>query len=544
MIGSIVLDRQSAKPWGTLTRMNSDRSRVSSRGILFLAGKNCKIKIYSEVSQMRRTIFCAMVVLAILAGPLFSNSGENKSASGIYMRVTGRVIEKETGKGVKGISVTINNKIDGNDLTADSDKDGYYEIEMVPPGIYEVLIVPIHQTCPYPLVLEKKPEDFTVSIGRNITRLNIYLIKGGSLSGRVFGPDGFTPFCDGTITIVNALKGKLVEFNLLNEGKFRFDGLHCLTKNKFNFVVLVSPNGYADVAKAFQIKPGEEIKDFNFIVGVGDIQVKGNVVSAADNLPVKGAKVYIISVDRNIERAFDGTIKTDEAGNYSIQGFQNVGTAEISIFHDNFQSVTVTKEFKTGVNIFDFKLSPEQGEKKISDFFFKEMSSSTGTGGANIEGCSCIDGNSYNSDIDLSCTRLSNSKKNCLQFQETLDCMNKRCEDRQMIKIKCDKNCKPDPLNGAVPCGFAKAMNVNIKSKSEFTICFNANAGCSPLGELVTIFHELFHTCDRESEQNSDVGEPCSEARAHKATACVWDDSWSSQQSNEYSKKCRTVTPN
>lgn len=491
---------------------------------------------------MRRISVNILVALTILASPLFSNTGEGRSASGIYMRVTGRVIEKETGKGVKGVAVTINNKIDGNDLTADSDQDGYYEIEMVPPGIYEVLIVPIHQTCPYPLVLEKKPEDFTVSIGRNITRLNIYLIKGGSLSGRVFGPDGITPFCDGTIKVVNALKGKIIELNLHDEGKFRFDGLHCLTHDKFNFIVLVSPNGYANVARSFQIKPGEEIKDFNFTVGVGDIQIKGNVVSAIDNKPIIGAEIHIHSLDRHIEKTADAYIKTDESGNYSVLGFKNTGAIEIAIFHDNFLTVTVTKELKNGINTFDFKLNPEKAEKLKSDFFFKEMSTSTVSGGASIEGCSCIDGDSYNTDIDLSCNRLSNAKKECIKFQETLDCMNRRCDDRQMIKIKCDKNCKPDPLNGAVPCG-TTTMNVDIKNKSEITICINANTGCSPLGELVTLFHELFHTCDRESEPNSDVGEPCSEARAHGAAVCVWDDNWSKKQAQTYSKECMTIIP-
>jgi hypothetical protein len=87
-------------------------------------------------------------------------------------------------------------------------------------------------------------------------------------------------------------------------------------------------------------------------------------------------------------------------------------------------------------------------------------------------------------------------------------------------------------------------MNVNIENPSEITICFNGNTGCSPLGELVTIFHELFHTCDRESPPNSKRGDPCSEARAHGAAACVWEDEWSKTQSKKYSKQCIIVTPN
>ncbi|HLP47490.1 MAG TPA: carboxypeptidase regulatory-like domain-containing protein, partial [Candidatus Kapabacteria bacterium] len=337
---------------------------------------------------MKRIIFCFLVIAGIVTCPLLENRGESKSPCGIYMKVSGRVIEKETGKGIKGVEITINNKIDSSDLTAYSDQDGNYEIKMVPPDIYEILVVPIHRTCPYPLVLEKIPEDFTVSVGRNIKRLNLYLIKGGSISGRVFGPDGVTPFCDGKIKVVNALIGKTIELNLSDEGKFRFDGLHSLEDDKFNFVILVSPNGYANVAKAFKVKLGEEINDFNFIVGLGDNEVKGNVVSAVDNRPIKGAEIHIISQDRHIDKTSDAFIKTDELGNFYIRGFKNTGTIEISIFHDDFQWIEVIKDLRKGINTFDFKLSPKK-DKKIPDFFLKEMSPSTAAGSVTREGCLC-----------------------------------------------------------------------------------------------------------------------------------------------------------
>jgi hypothetical protein len=107
------------------------------------------------------------------------------------------------------------------------------------------------------------------------------------------------------------LIGKTIELNLSNEGKFRFDGLGYYKENESDFVILVSPKGYANVAKVFRIKPGEEIKDFNFIVGLGDIEVKGNVVSAVDNRPIKGAEIHIISQDRHIDKTSDAFIKTD-----------------------------------------------------------------------------------------------------------------------------------------------------------------------------------------------------------------------------------------
>lgn len=485
--------------------------------------------------------FLSLVMIWSLCLNGMGNGGGN-SSNGIYMKVSGRVIRTDSLKGVEGVYIRVFDASTGESGEAISDYNGYFEIKRVPSGIYQVLVEPIHRTCPVDLILERELKSFEICIGRNITNLNIFLIKGASISGKVFGPDGITPITQGKVVVSPAFRGKLRRVDLDNEGRFQIFGLGSLNSEEFDCKLLAKAPGYANSFKLVKLIKGEQKMNVNFIVCKGDINVKGKIISLVDNQPLKNAEIHIISINRNSNKLADGFAITDDYGNYSIIGFENTGEIEVSVFHDNYQMIEVIYELKRGENVFNFEMIPKDENIK-NDSQLKKNSSTQitdKTTGDDFDICECENDKLFKTYLDIICRLIKEDSNKCIKFSPTLKCLKEKCR-KFSVRIICKKKCPPNQF-GTVPCGTTDAMNIDINQKSEVIICFNANTECGDIHPLNTVFHELFHTCDREAEENSKMYNPCDEAITHAATGCILDDDHSRKEAKKNKVECVTVT--
>jgi hypothetical protein len=235
----------------------------------------------------------------------------NQSDSGIFMSVSGRVVQKETNSGVANVRVAIYNAFQqGIRFEALTDKTGNFQISEIPDGKYSVSVHSIQKSCPENLVVdESSTVEINVVPGKNIRGVSIYLRNGESISGVILGPDGKTPLLNASVGIVPYQIGKKLNHKVDANGRFSILGINAKSK-KTNFCLVVSSPGFTNTYKLIQkppyfatsykivqLKKGDNINDLSIVMGNGNISVKGKVLSS-DNLPIQGAKVSISSISR------------------------------------------------------------------------------------------------------------------------------------------------------------------------------------------------------------------------------------------------------
>jgi phosphatidate phosphatase APP1 len=101
--------------------------------------------------------------------------GSDQSGSGILMKVSGRVIHRETGLGIEGVTVHLDEMVTLEEFETVTNKDGLFIIKRVLQGIYELYNWFINLSCPDELVLEKYPEQIKVITGRNVIDFTLTL---------------------------------------------------------------------------------------------------------------------------------------------------------------------------------------------------------------------------------------------------------------------------------------------------------------------------------------------------------------------------------
>lgn len=359
--------------------------------------------------------------------------------------------------------------------------------------------------------MEKYPEPVGVITGRNVIGLNIYLKKGAAISGRVFKPDGVTPVTQGNVVVLPRLKGKPLDNKIDSNGYYKVVGLGRPGVEELNYSVTVEAPGYADLAKSVKIKTDEEIKDFNFVVGKGKVHIKGTVTSYADNQPIKGAGIYVLSAKKPTALAeiATGDGITDDAGNYSILGFKYPKTVDITVLCDGFAKAKVRQYLKSGINIIDFKLTPKA--KTLEPTKRKKQ--------AQLRCCELKD---LFEQIftDITCKKPNSTDENgkpCIKNTSTLNCMEEKCT-KSFIDIVCREDC-PKDRDGKVPAGYTDKYNLTGK-RGRVVICINSKSTFF-WGERM--FHELYHICDREAPPDKEEEDPCAEARAYAAIICAFN---------------------
>jgi hypothetical protein len=322
------------------------------------------------------------------------------------------------------------------------------------------------------------------------------------------------------------LKGKKLDNKIDNNGYYKVVGLGRPGIDELNYSISVEAPGYADLAKSVKIKTGEEINDFNFVIGKGQVHIQGKVTSSVDNQPIKGARISVLSVKspNSLDEISDGNAVTDEAGNYSIYGFKYPTNVDIAVFSDDYEMAKVIKYIKRGINIIDFTLTPKT--KTLEPKERKEQPQMK---------C-CELGNLFEEIFkDITCKKPNSTDENgkpCINNPSTLDCMLEKCK-KTLIEIVCREDCPKDP-DGKVPAGYTKKYNWS-GSRGRIIICINSK---STFFWAERMFHELYHICDREAPPDKEEEDACAEARAYAAQICAFNDSQAQERLRYYQKKC------
>lgn len=304
-----------------------------------------------------------LIVIQILVIFSYCTQRDQDTSSENYISISGRIINRETGKGIPGLDIEIFNIHGGNDFECKTDQDGNFKIENVPKGVYTFETFKLYSGCPKDLVFTEMPKDIDVSSGKSIKNLKIYLQRGAIISGYVYGPDGVTPLKNIELEI-SPWPSRVSSTTVTDDkGKYIFTGIE-----GGKMTIFQNSPGYEIESVCRKVKPGNTYENVNFILGTGKVSVKGKVVSAENNQVVTGAHVYFM-YRKIYENYSSGVAETDSNGDYSLLGLKYPGTFQLSIVKEGYQSKNHGVELNWGENILDFILYPvkkiEKEEEKI-----------------------------------------------------------------------------------------------------------------------------------------------------------------------------------
>ncbi|MCP4150338.1 MAG: hypothetical protein GY757_21500 [bacterium] len=287
-----------------------------------------------------------LILLIFITGSFYLIRGQEsrRPGSGLYMQVCGTVIDRDTGRGLSGVEIGISNQLDGTDIFGTSGKNGNFCIKMVPEGIYRFPIMPIYKSCSPNYLVDSIPDKITVSPGKNIMRLKIYLRKGGSVSGSILGPDGTTPVAGAHISRGKWQRGQDEYVYSSNNGSFTLPGLE-----SGHQIVFVEMNGFAVLKKEYDIVAGKSLLNERIILGAGKVSVKGRLLDSQNNSPLKNATVFFKfrETGQNFSAGYD---ETDGAGNFSLAGLKEPGKYEVNAICEGFKFEKKVVELESGEN--------------------------------------------------------------------------------------------------------------------------------------------------------------------------------------------------
>ncbi|UCH96811.1 MAG: carboxypeptidase regulatory-like domain-containing protein [Candidatus Aminicenantes bacterium] len=447
-------------------------------------------------------------------------TGAVNASHGIYMKVSGKVIQKETGQGIPGIQILLYEITSGENYFANTNNEGIFIVRKVPPGIYQISETFVNMSCPEELIVAEMPEMIKVSTGRNVINLKISLEKGAAISGYVYAADGVTPLKDVEITAEPWIYGRGKPVFTDSQGKYILKGL--VDGDKLVHALF---QGLAHESIDLEIKPGEDIGNINFILGRGNISVKGKVVSFIDNQPVKNAFVSFIYQYPN-QKYSAGWAKTDDSGNYSLIGLKHPGTFELSIAHDEYDEPDSFISLSYGENIINLELTVKR-ELALTHFEGKKNDNQRKS---NARGC-CDEYEHKYVEIQNELCKLLESKEvqYCIGDKYVLDCLEYRCFERNYFII-CYNKCNPGES------GRTSTIYLNIKKYNYGYMWLCTNNKVHTIDEIKEfIFHELFHMCDRGGRRSRTF---CAEWRAYRSTYCIFRNPSSKKHKMLYKRKC------
>ena len=284
-----------------------------------------------------------------------SQSGNEKTPNN-YGSVSGKIINNDTGEGIPGIEIDIYGLYKDYDFETSTDKDGNFNFKEVPKGVYKITPFTIYKFCPKGLVISKMPKTFKVPPGKNIKNINIYLQRGAEISGYVYAADGVTPLKNIEIEILPhpARVCHIVETD--GQGKYVFKGLEGGHKE-----IAHNTPGFATECMCIEVKPGKIYENVNFILGRGNVSVRGKVVSTRDNKIIPG--IFIFFEDKRLNKYYSsGEAESNSSGEYSLIGLRYPGTFELATVDpkEEYVDIECDVELKLGENILDIKLKPKK----------------------------------------------------------------------------------------------------------------------------------------------------------------------------------------
>ncbi|MCP4151966.1 MAG: carboxypeptidase regulatory-like domain-containing protein, partial [bacterium] len=269
------------------------------------------------------------------------------------MSITGKVMQKETGKGVARVELLLGEVNTGDYYFSKTDRNGNFRVRKVPHGIYQISEAYINATCPEALLVSEIPDIVEVLPGKNIGGLKIYLKRGAVISGYIFAADGVTPLKGVEVSADPRRYGKTWNVYTDARGKYVINGLDSGFK-----ILYASINGSALESTNLDVKPHDNFDNVNFNLGRGTVTVKGKVVSDKDNTAIENAIVFLTHRDIN-DNYSAGFATTDGNGEYSLDGLKFPGTFELSVVHDEFEVDGTYVLLEKGDNNLNLQLSPQ-----------------------------------------------------------------------------------------------------------------------------------------------------------------------------------------
>lgn len=264
---------------------------------------------------MRRRILLLAIVFVFL---LFSF--HNSLFSTVYGSIYGKVIDEETGKGVKGVKISLFQPGFDFTITAETNENGEFIFPEVIPGRCRIGFWP---PSPYAWPLFKDRYQ-TIYLERG---KNLYIVKklkhGGVIEGRVYDISTGAPIEEVEIQIVG---GGPNEYPVTDaSGKFRMDRLY-----PGKYEVIAWRIGYGMKTKKDVEVKTKEITTVEIPFDSNDpTRVSGEVRCIDSGEIVKEVLVY---VERKDEYGWSNTY-TDKNGRYLIIGLEP-GIYEIGISAD------------------------------------------------------------------------------------------------------------------------------------------------------------------------------------------------------------------
>ncbi len=494
------------------------------------------------LNNYRTIALCAAVIFFFTLSPLYPLFSSNVTVSGISL-VMGKVIDKETGKGVPGVEIELFENYAGYFRRGTTDNNGEFTVRSVPTGNYRLSVSDIHKTCPGHLIIAGMPESITVPQGKNVCNVHIFLHTGGIIRGTVFHADGKTPFPKVWVSVDPSLPGKPEGVFSDEKGKYELIGL-----KESNIMINAEKRGFVMVPVSVDIEAGEVIENKNIRMGLGAVSISGKITDAQTSQPIEDAWIIVryYHLNDNYSGGFDYSNKN---GEYSISGLKYPGTYHVGVYKNGYKRSKFKVKLIKGNNSFDFTKEPKKDRKPVNlgpEKKLREKRSSS----QSVEGkeCSCFEDNLGRSPSEIfshSCGLVNTpnpedpQNRPCIKNEHTRDCMQKRCE-RNRIKFECLDDCERKEVGDKIAfvCGQTDDLNLDINKEGTITLCANNSDLCD---FPKTVFHEMFHMCDRAASPEK---KSCAEKRAYNALYCVYQTDMDGGLADLFQLKCENCITN
>ncbi|MBT4484849.1 MAG: redoxin domain-containing protein, partial [Candidatus Latescibacteria bacterium] len=237
----------------------------------------------------------------------------------------GKVTYHDTGKpaeNIKLFAASLDLRISNSDIIK-SDRNGRYMITNLESGIYHVTIV---QEEMFPDLTAIPVEHVAVEPGNTVQNIDLQLIKGGIITGRIYDTDTREPLPGIRVTAQTAEMNSRLTFGkaLTDEkGEYRIRSAPGIVK-----VYPHSPFGYeyANIKADIEVIEGKTLDDVDFHFKKG-LVLTGMVLSSEGN-PLQGVVVS--------SRPFSdwrGTVISGDEGNFTLTGLKDGGMLLIDAEH-------------------------------------------------------------------------------------------------------------------------------------------------------------------------------------------------------------------